>query len=190
MINQELKDYIEKSLKHGVSQSDIKAALKTQGWPEDIINASFPKIQENFSAPVPKLATDSMVIASISPYAVILSVGLLTTLLILGSQVFEDIMKINSVATRLIVEAVVVVPLLTIIFSINAALKDGGERFKILIHPFAITMVWLFSRLFVQLFLYIYNANAAIGVYIGLGFVIVFLTGIVIFAQRKFNKHQ
>lgn len=201
MANEQLIEYIKKSRATGVADQAIMSLLTANGWDGADINQAFMDIQ---LAAVPKPPTPAVVQSPVavrppvvrqpklvkadkvnSPYSIILSVGLLVFLFVLGNQMFDDISKITDIVGRLMTEAMVITAFFLFVLVLDFLLKEGyGHRFKILVYPYYLLCGWLFLRTFWHVLSYLYDAEAAFGIYAALGLIIALFTGVVFYWQR------
>ena len=196
-----------------MTETQIRDVLKSAGWDDVSIHGAYTIVNTELHVPKPPPSNDTPLeneersdvkhaltdqkqqishqdISVNSPYSIIISVGLLLSLLILGNQLFRDMSDIKNIATKLIVEAIVITPVLLIIFLLNNSFQDRKKRFQILIQPYYMVAIWMFLRLFVQLLFYLYDKAAAFGIYVALGLIVALLTGVIIFAQKKYHEYK
>jgi hypothetical protein len=222
MANEQLIEYIKKSLAAGAANEEIISLLTANGWGFADINNAFMDIQLAAvpKPPVPVVVQQPVALVSPvasesaqqvaftagplmakpqlmaqpklvkadkvnSPYSIILSVGLLVFLFVLGNQLFDDISKFTDIAGRLMTEAVVITAFFLFVLLLDFMLKEGsGHRFKALVDPYFLLCGWLFLRTFWHVLNYLYYADAAFGIYVALGLIVVLFTGVIFYWQR------
>lgn len=185
-MNQNVVDYIERGRSQGASDQIIRQKLLESGWAENIINESFLVSQ--------KPVAESRVVAKsedlVSPYSQIMAILLAVSLFVLTNGIFSDIKNnIENTNKTLLYEGLFVVPFLLIGLSIYNSMEDK-KRFRILSLPYFAMSAWLTVKLLWKVGAYILDKNAALGVYVVLGAIVVILTGIIIFTQKHTHKES
>lgn len=94
-----------------------------------------------------------------------------------------------SSSFRLILHAVLVLPLWVISFLLYILVRQERKKYQALLFPFYLTSGWLLVYLFFSVAAYIYNANTVLGVYVVLAMLIAILTG-AIWSIQKYRHSQ
>ncbi len=209
MIDERVINYIKHSRSTGVSDAQIITDLKSGGWSDQMISEAFSIASGVNTIPVnptpnPSLASTSTqsqsAIASPrvaikkeeinSSFSILLALILTISLFILSNKIFADVKLLadGDITKLLMIQGFFVLPFIVVAFLLNASLKDGGERYKIISTPYFIVSGFLLLRLLFKVAAHILDKNAALGVYIVLGMVIVVLTGIVLFVSNYVKK--
>jgi hypothetical protein len=208
MANQQLVEYIKKVQLQGFPEVTVREVLVKNGWQPNDINDAFLEIKRvedllQKDAPmapsfVPvsvgqtvkvvsqeKSILEKAVIEHNSPFSVGLAAVLFIALLILVNKIIDDsaISTVDANA-RLIFDAMIILPFLTVAFILNGSFSEDNKRYQIISQPYFVTSAWLLVRLLWDTSAYILNTNATYGVYVVLILVIAVLTGIVIFVQK------
>lgn len=207
MIDERVINYIKHSRSTGVADLQIATDLRSGGWSDQMISEAFSIASGVNTIPVnptPSLASTSPQSQSaiVSPrvavkkeeinssFSILLAVILTISLFILSNKIFADVKLLagGDITKLLMIQGFFVLPFIVVAFLLNASLKDGGERYKIISTPYFIVSGFLLLRLLFKVAAHILDKNAALGVYIVLGMVIVVLTGIVLFVSNYVKK--
>ncbi len=208
MIDERVTNYIKHSRSTGVSDAQIIADLKSGGWTDQVISEAFG-ITSGVNA-IPVNPVQNQTISSQpqvqntvksahgpfkkeeinSSFSILLAVILTISLFILSNKLFADVKLLaeGNITKLLMIQGFFVIPFMVAAFFLNASLKDEGERYKIISTPYFLVSGFLLVRLLFKVAGHILDKNAALGVYIVLGMVIVVLTGIIFFVSNYVKK--
>ncbi len=96
---------------------------------------------------------------------------------------------ISSPSFRLILHAILVLPLWVITFLFSIFLKEERKKYEVLLVPYYLTSGWLLIYLFFSVAYYIYNADTVWGVYTVFAMLAAILTG-AIWGIQRYRHHQ
>lgn len=189
MSKESIVIYIKNQKGKGVSDENIIKNLKEVGWSQDAIKDAYMEIVNMPKEPV--LATTQTLSSQDinSPYSVTLAILLFVSLFTLVNGAFSDIKHLTTDANKMLLyEGVFVIPFLLIAFLMNQAFQNDKKRFQIISIPYFSMGAWLLLKLLWKVGENILNANAAVGIYLVLGLVILILTGIIIFVGKHMHS--
>jgi hypothetical protein len=188
MTNDQLKEYVSAAKAAGQSDETIRQNLASHGWQEPAISRA---LNPSSSAETANHTFFGIRRSRInSPYSLLLAIVLTVSLFILGNKAISDVEKYfeNEVSTKLIVDALIVLPFLLIAFALHFSIGERSAKYLILSRPYYMVAAWLLIRLMIEVSIYILDKDSAYGVYIVLIMVVAVLTGMVVFAQKYLKK--
>lgn len=187
-MNQNVEQYVLQSRSQGISDEIIRKKLLENGWADTLILEAL-----NFPRPAVHTEvrkTEGSNLSMTSPYSQILATLLTVFLFILTNGLFSDIKaNLYSPNKLLMFEALAIVPFLMVGILVHFSMEDKN-RFRILSLPYFIISAWLTLRLLEKVVTYILDKNAALGIYLVLGVIVVILTGVIIFTQKSNHKEN
>jgi hypothetical protein len=211
MIDERVINYIKNARLTGINNTQIITDLKSGGWNDQVISEAFGIVNGVNTIPVNPVQNQPISPQPVQPqvqnitksvhgpvineelnssFSVLLAVILSISLFILSNKIFADVKLLadGNITKLLMIQGFFVIPFIMVAFLLNVSLKDEGERYKIISTPYFIVSGFLLLRLLFKVAGHILDKNAALGVYIVLGMVIVVLTGVVLFVSNYVKK--